>query len=173
MGSAPASPAVPGSSERLVGEPAGRPAVGEGSAPGDDPPAVALLVVVDVAAPVVEAVVHDDGEVAPARGVDRVHYVDLMGGHEVPDVVAGLAGRGCVPPRLGAGEDGGDLLEALEALDLPVGLDELHDGIVGEAPQHLLEPARVAVGVVAGDQVPDALSGDQLPELHRFSYPPR
>src|SRR5258708_19328430 len=102
-----------------------------------------------------------------------------MSSREMTDVVTRLAAgvattavrstgrQGGIPAGLGLGEDGRNLIDAVVAPHGAVDRDQLHRGVIGEDLEHLFEPARISVGVVASDEVTDALAGYQLPEFHR------
>ena len=136
--------------------------IGESSSLDEQPSAIPNPVLVEVATPMVEAVGHEYGEVAPSAGVRPILDVDLMGGDEVANVVWPARRRhhgGGVPSVLGSSQDGCDGLVPLIATDLTGAIDQLHAGIGGEEFKDLGEPSGVPVGVVPGHQVADPLTG--------------
>ena len=145
---------------------------------GDEPPAVDRRELVEVAAPVVEPV-HGEEQVVGARPGRRLaQHVDLRGGGEVPDErdttardpllggrhddrLARAGGRSRATARHDRRHERMDGLASLVAAAA-----RLHDAVGSEHLDHLVDATTVAVGVVAGDAVADALARDELPHFH-------
>ena len=113
----------------------------------------------------IKAAVHQDGKVETTRGVIGVDEIDLVGRGEVADVsgsIRCLAGD----PFVGASEDPFHVFPPVVHRQLATGVARFHHGVLDEQLEQRLEPTRITVGVVSGDEITDALTGDHVVQVH-------